>query len=261
MEEKMVKMIKLIQGDCLKQTLPKCRLLLTDIPYEVVSRNSNGLRNLDKEKADEKTFELNKFLNHIYDCFDICIIFCAKEQLSEIYEYFNKKQIDKLGTVRQLVWCKSNPSPMNGEYVYLSATENAVWFKKKGTGKLNSKCKKNYFIHSTGSSKFHPTEKNHNLLTELILDNTNEGDLIIDTCMGSGSTGICAVKHNRNFLGIELDEKYFEIAKKRIEEAVIDKKVHPLDVKMSCANEIIKMLSKIEENREELNKLYLLAYN
>ena len=109
---------------------------------------------------------------------------------------------------------------MNGEYIYLSGTENAVWFKKSKTGKLNCKCKKNYFIHSTGSSKYHPTEKNHKLLEELILDNTNEKDLVIDCCMGSGSTGIVCCEKNRDFIGIELDENYFNIAKKRIGEAV-----------------------------------------
>lgn len=111
---------------------------------------------------------------------------------------------------------------MNGEYVYLSGTENAVWFKKKGTGKMNCKCKKNYFIHSTGSSKYHPTEKNHKLLEELILDNTNENDTIIDCCMGSGSTGIVAIKNNRNFIGIELDENYFKIAKERIKKISLE---------------------------------------
>ena len=107
---------------------------------------------------------------------------------------------------------------MNGEYIYLSGTENAVWFKKKGTGKLNSKCKKNWFVSSTGSSRFHPTEKNHKLLEELILDNTNENDLVVDVCMGSGSTGIVALKNNRRFYGIEIDEDYFAIAKQRIGE-------------------------------------------
>ena len=210
---------QLYQENCLKVDIPKCRLLLTDIPYEEVNRDSNGLRNLNKDKADEKTFEILPFLNHIYDSFDICIIFCGNEQYSTIYKYFSDKQKQKLGTVRQLIWAKSNPSPMNGEYIYLSGTENAVWFKKKSTGKLNSKCKKNYFIHPTGSSKYHPTEKNHKLLEELILDNTNEEDLIVDTCMGSGSTGIVALKNNRKFYGIELDNTYFEIAQKRIEDA------------------------------------------
>ena len=215
-------MIDLKQGDCLElmKDIPKQRMLLTDIPYEEVNRKDNGLRNLNKEKADIKTFEIKDFLNIIYDKADIFIIFCGQNQISEIFNYFNEKQKNGKGTVRQLVWCKSNPSPMNGEYVYLSGTENAVWFKKKGTGKMNCKCKKNYFIHPTGSSKFHPTEKNHKLLEELILDNTNENDTIIDCCMGSGSTGIVAIKNNRNFIGIELDEKYFNIAKERINNVV-----------------------------------------
>jgi len=211
-----MKNINLFDEDCMGINLPNCRLLLTDIPYEEVNRNDNGLRNLDKNKADNKTFELDNFLNHIYESADIFIIFCGNKQYSKIYSYFSIKQKQKKGIVRQLIWAKSNPSPMNGEYVYLSGTENAVWFKKKGTGKLNSKCKKNYFIHSTGSSKFHTTEKNHKLLKELIKDNSNEGDLIIDTCMGSGSTGICAKELNRHFFGIEIDKDYFKIASKRI---------------------------------------------
>ena len=214
----------LIRGNCLEVKIPKCRLLLTDIPYEEVNRDSNGLRKLDKEKADEKTFEIDIFLDHIYESADIFIIFCGNEQYSQIYKYFSAKQKLKKGTVRQLIWAKSNPSPMNGEYIYLSGTENAVWFKKAGTGKMNSKCKKNYFIHSTGSSKYHPTEKNHKLLEELILDNTVENDLVVDTCMGSGSTGIVAIKNKRYFVGIELDEKYFEIAKERIT-GTIERKV------------------------------------
>lgn len=212
-------MIDLRCGDCLElmKDIPKQRMLLTDIPYEEVNRKDNGLRNLNKDKADIKTFDLDIFLNAIYDKADIFIIFCGNEQYSTIYKFFSTKQKEKKGTVRQIIWAKSNPSPMNGEYIYLSGTENAVWFKKSGTGKMNCKCKKNYFIHSTGSSKYHPTEKNHKLLEELILDNTNENDTIIDCCMGSGSTGIVALQNNRNFIGIELDEKYFKIAKERIE--------------------------------------------
>ena len=198
--------------------LPPARLLLTDIPYGKVNKKSNGLRKISKGKADVITFEIKDFLNKIYNKADIFIIFCGKEQLSEIYDYFNERQEEGKGTVRQIVWCKSNPSPMNGEYVYLSSTENAVWFKKKGTGKMNCKCKTSHFIYPTGSSKYHPTEKNHKLLEELIKDNTKENDIIIDCCMGSGSTGIVAVRNKRNFIGIEIDEEYFKIAKERIKE-------------------------------------------
>lgn len=210
-------MIDLRQGDCLGliKEVPKVKLLLTDIPYGEVSRKDNGLRNLNKGVADVLTFDIQLFLETIYNKADIFIIFCGKGQFSEIYNFFADKKRD--GTTRPIVWAKSNPSPMNGEYVYLEGTEFAVWFKKKGTGKLNCKCKKNYFTHPTGSSKHHPTEKNHKLLEELILDNTTEGDTVLDTCMGSGSTGIVAIQNNRNFIGIELDETYFNIAKERIE--------------------------------------------
>jgi DNA modification methylase len=218
-------MRELVLGDCLKTKIPKCRLLLTDIPYEKVNRNDNGLRNLNKERADEKTFDIQEFLSHIYESFDICVIFCGNEQYSGIYQFFSNKQKEKKGTVRQIIWAKSNPSPMNGEYIYLSGTENAVWFKKKGTGKLNSKCKKNWFVNSTGSSRFHPTEKNHKLLEELILDNTNENDLVVDTCMGGGSTGIVALENNRNFFGIELDERYFKMSQERIVESEMQTKL------------------------------------
>ena len=211
-------------GDCLElmKDIPKQRMLLTDIPYEEVNRKDNGLRNLNKDKADIKTFDLDIFLNTIYEKADIFIIFCGNEQYSTIYKFFSTKQKEKKGTVRQIIWAKSNPSPMNGEYIYLSGTENAAWFKKNGNGKMNWKCKKNYFIHSTGSSKYHPNEKNHKLLEELILDNTNENDTVIDCCMGSGSTGIVALQNNRNFIGIELDEKYFNIAKERIEKISLE---------------------------------------
>lgn len=215
-------MIKLLNGDCIKlmSSVEKVRYLLTDIPYEVVSRKDNGLRNLNKGAADKKTFNLDEFLECIYDKADIFTIFCGNEQYSIIYDWFYSKQKEHKGTVRQIVWAKTNPSPMNGEYVYLSGTENAVWFKKSNTGKLNTKCKKNWFVYPIGRSKLHPTEKNINLLIDLIDDNTNIGDTVLDCCMGSGSTGIACINTNRNFIGLEIDETYFNIAKDRLEKAV-----------------------------------------
>lgn len=65
----------------------------------------------------------------------------------------------------------------------------------------------------------HPTQKPVALLEYLIKTYTNEGELVLDNCMGSGSTGIACINTNRNFIGIELNEEYFNIAKKRIEEA------------------------------------------
>ena len=68
----------------------------------------------------------------------------------------------------------------------------------------------------------HPTEKPVSLLEYLVKTYTNEGDLVLDSCMGSGSTGVACVNTGRKFIGIELDDGYFNIAKKRIEEAYAD---------------------------------------
>ena len=71
-------------------------------------------------------------------------------------------------------------------------------------------------------SALHPTQKPVALLEYLIKTYTNEGETVLDFTMGSGSTGVACVNTNRNFIGIELDEGYFNIAKKRIEEAYAD---------------------------------------
>jgi site-specific DNA-methyltransferase (adenine-specific) len=187
---------------------------LTDIPYNAVNRKDNGLRKLDKGIADILNFNIKEFCEEVYRVTknSICI-FCGKEQFSEIYEFFANKK----GTVRPIVWHKTNPSPMNGQYIYLSGIELAVWFKKSGANVFNAYCSNTLFSYPNGRSKLHPTEKNHDLLKHLILDNTNKNDIVFDPCMGSGSHLLVAKQLERNGLGIELDEHYFNIAKERIE--------------------------------------------
>ena len=69
-------------------------------------------------------------------------------------------------------------------------------------------------------SNLHPTQKPVALLEELIKTFSNEGDTVLDNCMGSGSTGVDCLNTGRRFIGIELDERYFEVAKKRLEEVM-----------------------------------------
>lgn len=68
----------------------------------------------------------------------------------------------------------------------------------------------------------HPTQKPVPLLEYLIKTYTNEGDTVLDFCMGSGSTGVACVNTGRNFIGIELDDHYFEVAEERIRRAQDD---------------------------------------
>ena len=69
------------------------------------------------------------------------------------------------------------------------------------------------------NGKQHPTQKPNDLMERIIKTSSNQGDTVLDFFMGSGSTGVACVNLNRNFIGIELDDKYFEIAKRRISEA------------------------------------------
>lgn len=72
-------------------------------------------------------------------------------------------------------------------------------------------------FNSVWKKDMHPTEKPVELLVWLINSYTNKNETVLDNCMGSGSTGVACINTNRNFIGIELDEKYFEIAKERIQ--------------------------------------------
>jgi len=191
-------------------------LVLTDIPYDGVNDNNDGggLRNLKKGKADIITFDLEKFLAEVYRVTkSTLIIFCGRGQMSKIYNFYVN---NKDSTTRQLIWEKTNPSPMNGQKIYLSGIENAVWVKKKG-GTFNAFCQNTVFRYPSSSSELHPTEKNHNLLKRLINDNSNIGDVVFDPCAGSGSTLLCANECGRKYIGCELDSEFYKRAKERLD--------------------------------------------
>jgi site-specific DNA-methyltransferase (adenine-specific) len=80
------------------------------------------------------------------------------------------------------------------------------------------------FKSITGKSCLHPTQKPVDLLEYLIRTYTNENDLVLDFTMGSGSTGVACINTNRKFIGVEINEKYFNIAKDRIEAAILTNK-------------------------------------
>lgn len=215
--------MKLFNDDCIKimkdMKNNSVDLTLTDIPYGEVNREDNGLRNLDKGVADVLTFDLDIFLDEVYRVTKgTIIIFCGREQMSYIHRYFAQK---KRGTVRQGIWQKTNPMPSNGQYIYLSGIENFIWFRKPG-GAFNAHCKNTVFKHPNGSSKIHPTEKNHELLRELILDNSNEGEIVFDPCYGSASSLYVALQENRKIKGVEIDEEHFNRGKERLKKYMKD---------------------------------------
>lgn len=212
---------KIINIDCMeymkKMPANSVDLTLTDIPYGEVSRETNGLSNLKSldtlGAADATTFNEIDFCKEVLRITkNMIIIFCGREQFSAIYSFFAQQK----GTVRPIVWEKTNPVPSNGQYVYLSGVEFAVWFKKAGAKHFNANCKNTVFRYPIpgGAKRIHPTQKHWDLWKEFMEDCSNEGDLIFDPCCGSGVSAYVAKENNRNFLCCELDKETFEKSKK-----------------------------------------------
>jgi site-specific DNA-methyltransferase (adenine-specific) len=188
-------------------------LVLTDIPYTVVNRRSNGLRILTKEDADIGTFNLNVFLKEtVRVCRGSIYIFCGTEQVSFIRKFL----VDAGLSTRLIIWEKSNPSPMNGEYIWLSGIEVCVFGKFQGAS-FNEKCKNSVLKFPSGRSKSHPTEKPLRLFKYLVEVSSNQGDTVLDPCIGSGTTAIACLESKRKYLGFEINTEYYNHCVKRIE--------------------------------------------
>jgi len=188
-------------------------LIVTDIPYNEVNRNSNGLRNLDKGEADSAEFDLPNILKNIVRiCYGSVYMFCGIEQVSEIRKHFVKSGMSS----RLLIWEKINPSPMNGQHIWLSGIECCVFGKYKG-GTFNAHCRNSVLRYPTERNIDHATPKPICLMKDIIEVSSNPGDTILDPFMGSGSTGVAAKILGRGFIGIEKNEEFFSYAKNRIE--------------------------------------------
>ena len=208
--------IKLHNDDCMN-VLPSLAdgsisLTLTDIPNDEVNRKSAGLRNLDKSHADIITFPLDDFIDEVVRVTSGSIyIFCGSVQVSHI----RNRLIEHKLSDRHCIWEKTNPSPMNGQYIWLSSIENCVFAKKSGAT-FNEHCKSAVWRHPIEHYKDHPTPKPVKLMSRLIEASSNVGDTVFDPCMGSGAIGVAAKQCGRNFIGVELNKDYFDLTQERI---------------------------------------------
>lgn len=208
--------IILHNGDCVEymKTMDKksVDLLLTDIPYNEVNRKDNGLRSLDKGVADSAEFDLDETLKQFMRVTKGSIyVFCGIEQVSHIKKTFRENGL----STRLVVWNKTNPSPMNGDKIWLSSVECCVYGKfPKAT--FNEHCKGSVLNFPSGRSKIHPTQKPLKLFEKIVEVSSNEGDVVFDPFMGSGTSGVAAKNLNRKFVGCEANDEYFNLAEDRI---------------------------------------------
>lgn len=214
---------KLYQGDCLEimdkliEQEIKVNAIITDSPYGTTEYKWD-----DVIPFDEMWSRLNKLIKP-----NGAIVLFGSQPFTSSLIYSNIKHFK-----HQWIWDKgSGVNILDAEYQPLEVEEEISVFTgkgervnyhpidKKGTERYDKNII-NISIQATECANFkrvHPTQKPVALLEYLIKTYTNEGDLVLDFTMGSGSTGVACMNTNRNFIGIELDKKYFDIAKDRIE--------------------------------------------
>ena len=227
-------MIQLYNGDCLElmKNIPdgSVDLVLTDPPYPTTSRgnagNSGGMLQKEINKKG-KVFEHNNI-----DCTEYAPEFYrVLKDGSHCYVMTNHINLIKMLNVftdcgfhfiKSLIWNKGNK--IMGQY-YMSQFEYILFF-RKGYGKKINNCGTadilsvpNKKTKDENGKNIHDTEKPIELMQILIENSSNENDVVLDSFMGVGATALACINTNRNFIGIELDKGYFDIAEKRINEA------------------------------------------
>ena len=186
--------------------------IITDIPYNECNRQSNGLRKLDKDKADVGGFDIIDLTKNLCDKTKGSIyMFCGINQVSTIRQTMMNEGL----STRIIVWEKTNPSPMNGNKIWLSGIELCV-FGKKSKATFNLHCKNTVLRYPCGVNKIHPTQKPIALMSYIVNASTKEGDIVLDPFMGSGTTAIACIREKRNFIGFEKSEEYWRKSMERI---------------------------------------------
>ena len=126
--------------------------------------------------------------------------------LKELFEKYKFKQI------RFIEWIKTNPQPLNSSVNYLTnCREIALLAVKGGKPTFNSKYDNGIYHYPLqgGKNRFHPTQKSLPLFEDIIRKHSNENDIVMDTFLGAGTTAIAAKNTNRQFLGCEISEEYY----------------------------------------------------
>ena len=197
-------------------------LVIADPPYELQQHNGAGAFGRANRDYHQGIDHLQTGISDLvlYEMLRVCkhpnmYVFCSKDQLPQLFNFAlqNKLSYDLL------TWHKTNPVPTCNNK-YLSDTEY-IMFMRKGANLYGTyESKRKYFVTPTNTEDKkacgHPTPKPVNIIRTLIENSTQEGDLVLDPFMGSGTTAIAAIRSNRHYIGFELSEEYHKICQKRI---------------------------------------------
>lgn len=199
-------------------------LIVTDPPYKVISGGKNDGK--DKRpsgiltKNDGKIFthndiEIKDYLPEFYrvlkdntDCYVMTNNINLRELLNVAHDVgFRFHNL--------LIWKKNNVTPNRW---YMKNCEYTVYLYKGAAKAINNPSSKQMLEIDNVKGREHPTQKPVYLMEEYILNSSNEGDIVLDPFLGSGSTAIAAIRNDRIAYGCEIDNEYYDIAQRRIVE-------------------------------------------
>ena len=198
-------------------------LIVTDPPYQIYTTGGGMYLQDDKKYVKELDAISNGFSEEILD--QMCrlmkkiniYLFCSQKQIIPLLDYF----VTRRGCNYNIIsWHKTNPIPACGNK-YLTDTEYILFFRERGVKIYgNYKTKKTWYatpLNVADKKKYdHPTIKPVDILQNLIVNSSKEGELVLDPFMGVGSTGVACKHLGRDFVGIEIDKTYYDTAVERI---------------------------------------------
>lgn len=214
-------------------------LVVTDPPYNIGSHmksRGSGIHRLrenhfstcdwDNICEAEWLYNMDKMATELFRVVKnggAVVVFMSIIKVGSIKDIFEKAGFYYKTTG---IWHKTNPMPRNMNLSFINSTESWVYFTKgKPSGKFNNDKKAIHDFFETGLTPAsekkhgkHPTQKPLKLIESLIKLLSDEGDVILDPFLGSGTTAVAAKKLNRRFFGFELESEYITIAEKRLKD-------------------------------------------
>ena len=199
--------------------------IITDPPYNIARKNNfetMGRSSIDFGEWD-KDFDQLSWIKYAYKLIKkggSLIIFNDWKNIGEIAKYAEMVGFEIKDPIR---WVKDNPIPRNRDRRYITDYEMAVWLVKPGAkwtfNRLNETYDRpeyKYPVVAGHEKTGHPTQKSLELMKEILIRHTNEGELIGDFFMGSGTTGKACIVTDRDFIGSEINKEFFNIAEKTL---------------------------------------------
>ncbi len=206
----------------------KIDAVITDPPYGVSRKHQLGFSNMGRAGLDYGDWDYNfdqkewiRLCAPLIKDGGTIIVFNDWKNFSYIVEELDNQGFSMKDVIR---WVKPNPMPRNTDRRYVGDFELAIWAVKDG-GKWTfnkpegtSYLRPIYKCPSVASKKrLHPTQKPLKLIEDILQVHTNENDVVLDLFTGSGTTAEACLKHNRIFIGSELDEEFYRKAMERLQ--------------------------------------------